>query len=288
MTNPDSAAAKLSGLKLDGGWQVLSMLKRAKSSTGGQFSHSYEVINSDGRKGFLKAFDFSDAFEPGVDTIAFLGMLVNGYEHEKDILLFCKQRGHSKVSLPLHHGNVDVPGMGNVEGKVYYLILDMADGDIRSQVSAKNRFDTLWALRAFRDVCLGLWQVHKDMIAHQDLKPSNVLVYSKTGDFRVADFGRASRRGSTAPHDGLTFPGDGTYAPPEFMFGYKHPDFVPRRIGCDLFMLGNIACFLFAGVNVMAFVMSHLALSINPALGEARTSKFFHILRPLSLRRLKI
>lgn len=250
MPSPDSAAAKLEGLQLDDGWKVVRAISRSSSSTGGQFSHSYEVSNTAGRRGFLKAFDFAVAFDPGADTIAILRMLVNGYEHERDILIFCKQRGHSKISLPLHHGSVQVPGLGNAEGKVYYLILDLADGDIRGQVDASNRLNTLWSARALRDVCLGLWQIHREMIAHQDVKPSNVLVYSKSADFRVADFGRASRRGTVAAHDGLAFPGDRTYAPPEFMYGYTDPDFVKRRIGCDLFMLGNIACFLFAGVNV--------------------------------------
>jgi eukaryotic-like serine/threonine-protein kinase len=264
MPSTNSAAAKLHALKLDDGWEVVRAIPRSAQSTGGQFSHSYEVRNGDGRRGFLKAFDFADAFDPGADTIAILRMLVNGYEHERDILLHCKQRGHSRISLPLYHGNVQVPGMSGAEGRVYFLILDMADGDIRSQVDASNRFNTLWSVRALRDVCLGLWHVHRDMIAHQDLKPSNVLVYSKSSDFRVADFGRASRRGTAALHDNLSFPGDRTYAPPEFMYGYADPDFVKRRIGCDLFMLGNVACFLFAGINLTANIMSHLAPQYQP------------------------
>ena len=136
MPSNGSAAAKLAGLKLEEGWEVVSAISRSSSATGGQFSHSYEVKNTDGRRGFLKAFDFADAFDPGADTIAILRMLVNGYEHERDILLHCKQRGHSKISLPLSHGSVQVPGMSNAEGRVYYLILNMADGDIRSQVDA--------------------------------------------------------------------------------------------------------------------------------------------------------
>ena len=79
-----------------------------------------------------------------------------------------------------------------------------------------------------------------------------------------ADFGRASRRDTVAVHDNLSFPGDGTYAPPEFKYGYADPDFVKRRIGCDLFMLGNIACFLFASVNVTANLISHLAPQYQP------------------------
>ena len=264
MPRPDSAAAKLSSLPLGNGWTVIGEVQRSPAATGGNFSHSYRVRHEDGRLGFLKAFDFSEAFDPDADTITVLRLLTTCFEHERDILLHCKDRRHSKVSLPIVHGRVQVPDLNRMEGTVYYLIFELADGDIRGQVDLSNRFDTLWCMRALTDVCLGLWQVHREMIAHQDIKPSNVLMYNKAREFRVADFGRASRLGASAPHDSHLFPGDGTYAPPEFLYGFANPDFVKRRIGCDLFMLGNIACFLFAGINIMSGLISHLAPQYRP------------------------
>lgn len=264
MGSPNSAAAKLAGLALGNGWNVTTAITPATGSTGGSFSHAYHVRNNDGREGFLKAFDFSEAFDPSADTITMLRVLTTCYEHERDLLLHCKDRRYNNVSLPLDHGRIDVPGLPKMEAAVYYIIFEMADGDIRNQVSKSNRFSTLWSVRALHDVCRGLWQIHRDMIAHQDVKPSNVLAYENAGDFKVADLGRASRKGTSAPHDGLAFPGDRTYAPPEFMYGYVDPDFSKRRIGSDLFMLGNIACFLFGGVNIMEVLMSHLAPSHKP------------------------
>jgi serine/threonine protein kinase len=264
MPSTDSAAAKLASLDLGNGWKVGDPIGRAPGATGGMFSHSYRVAHADGRKGFLKAFDFSEAFDPGSDTITMLRVLTTSFEHERDLLLHCKDRGHSKISVALEHGRIDVPGLPRVEATVHYIIFEMADGDIRTQVDASNRFNTVWCTRALRDVCLGLWQMHRDFIAHQDVKPSNVLVYKDSGDFKVGDLGRASKRGASAPHDGFAFPGDRTYAPPEFLYGYVDPDFAKRRIGADLFMLGNIACFLFAGVNIMALLTSHLAPQYRP------------------------
>lgn len=268
MPSPDSAAAKLAGLDLGNDWKVVGDVRPSADATGGNFSHSYRVRHADGRQGFLKAFDFSEAFETGADTISLLRLLTTCYEHERDLLLHCRDRRHSKVSLALEHGRIDVPGLPRMEATVHYIIFEMADGDIRTQVDTSNRFNTLWCTKALSDVCLGLWQMHRDFIAHQDVKPSNVLVYGATGDFKVGDLGRASRRGASAPHDGLAFPGDATYAPPEFLYGYVDPDFIKRRIGSDLFMLGNIASFLFAGVNIMSVLMSHLATQHRP--GEWR------------------
>jgi eukaryotic-like serine/threonine-protein kinase len=123
--------------------------------------------------------------------------------------------------------------------------------------------DVLWCMRALRDVSLGLHQVHREMIAHQDMKPSNVLTY-RDGSFKVADFGRASRKGHSARHDHLNIAGDMTYAPPELLFGFLHQDFAARRIGCDLYMLGNLAAFLFSGVNMSALLLSHLDVQQHP------------------------
>jgi len=118
-------------------------------------------------------------------------------------------------------------------------------------------------MRALKDVTLGLHQVHREMIAHQDAKPSNVLAYGDKG-FKIADFGRASRRGLSARHDGFMIAGDRTYATPELLYGFTHPDFIPRRIGCDLYMLGNLAGFLFSGVNMTAHLLSRLDSQHHP------------------------
>ncbi len=205
-------AAKLEGLKLSDGWIVTSALPK-KSSSGGTFSFFYEVENG-GRKGFLKAIDFTDAFEPGMDTIKALNRLTAAFELERDILVLCAEKRLSKVVIAIAHGEVQVPGFDAVSGRVFYLIFERAEGDVRGQADTTNRLDTLWSLRALRDVCLGLEQIHRHQIAHQDTKPSNVLHYKDT-TFRITDFGRSSRRGRAVYHDEFDVPGDNTYAPPE-------------------------------------------------------------------------
>jgi serine/threonine protein kinase len=186
-----------------------------------------------------------------------LQLLVEGYNHERAVLDVCKDRRMQNVVIALDHGEVNVPDLGPIEGRVYYLIFELADGDVRVQMDISTACGTLWCLQALRDVTLGLHQVHKEAIAHQDVKPSNVLTYEKDF-FKVADFGRSSRRGYVAPHDTMHGPGDKTYAPPELLYGYTAPDFAARRLGCDLYMLGNLAAFLFTGVNVTALMIGKL------------------------------
>jgi eukaryotic-like serine/threonine-protein kinase len=58
-----TAADKLLGLELKNGWKVTKHIGRNPNGTGGTFSQSYEVEKG-GKIGFLKAFDFWQAFEP--------------------------------------------------------------------------------------------------------------------------------------------------------------------------------------------------------------------------------
>lgn len=257
-----SAAEELLNMVLSNGWRVTKKLERHPSSTGGTFSHSYVVENA-GKLGFLKAFDFWEAFEPGVDTAEAIQILTASYNHEREILNHCGERRFSNVVLAVDHGHVDIPGMGPMEGRVFYLIFEMASGDVRVQMDTTKAFDALWSVRALRDITLGLWQVHKEMIAHQDGKPSNVLTYDGPV-FKIADFGRSSRRGRPAPHDDLAIAGDRGYAPPELIYGYIDPEFNARRIGCDLYMLGNLAAFLFSGVNITTRLLALLDPAHHP------------------------
>ena len=251
-----TAAARLSGLTLSDGWRLTEHIKHSPYSTGGTFSHSY-LATKDGMMAFVKAFDFSHAFEPDADTLEILNLLTASYEHERDVLEHCRGRRLSNVAIAIGHGHVSVPDMNTMEGRVYYLLFEKADGDIRCQMDESDAMDSVWCMRALRHVCLGLWQIHRELIAHQDIKPSNILCYGSE-DFRVADFGRSSRRGHGVWYDAAKIPGDRTYAPPELLYGYTHPDFVPRRIGSDLYMFGNLAAFLFTGVNVTEALMAQL------------------------------
>ncbi|TIO06900.1 MAG: hypothetical protein E5X88_21025 [Mesorhizobium sp.] len=251
-----TASAQLKGLVLGSGWKVVRNLPRNPNGSGGTFSNSY-LAEKDGRVAFIKAFDFSEAFEAGVETLKRLGTLIASYEHERDVLEHCRGKRLSHVAVAIDHGYVEVPEMGPVEGRVYYLVFEQAAGDIRCQMDEAEASDLVWCMRALRSVCLGLAQVHREIIAHQDVKPSNVLAYDD-GAFKIADFGRSSKRGNAIWHDDLRFPGDRSYAPPELLYGYVAPDFVPRRMGTDLYMLGNLAAFLFTGTNMTGSIMARL------------------------------
>ena len=102
-----------------------------------------------------------------------------------------------------------------------------------------------------------LRQLHSVEIAHQDIKPSNVLIFEDDLS-KLADLGRASDRNSTSPYDELRCAGDQTYAPPELLYGYVPQDWRARRLGCDLYLLGSLVVFLCIGVSMTHLLFKRL------------------------------
>lgn len=255
------ASANLKGLALPNGWTVTRAIVPGEDATGGHFSNAYLATKDDGTEGFLKAFDFSNAFKAD-NVLDELNKLTTAYLYERDLLFYCKERKLRKVVVAVENGEVKVPDYDEMNGRVFYLIFQLADGDMRRQVSLDERFDAVWCAKALHDVGVGMYQVHRQMIAHQDLKPSNVLVFGD--ECKIADFGRASRKGHPALHDGLNVAGDRTYAPPEQLYGYVHQEWTVRRFGCDLYMFGNLAAFLFTGINMTAQLYSYVDEQFHP------------------------
>jgi eukaryotic-like serine/threonine-protein kinase len=109
-------------------------------------------------------------------------------------------------------------------------------------------------------------QLHFRKIHHQDVKPSNVLVFDGAAFSKLADFGRAHCIGLAAPHDELDVPGALSYAPPEQLYGFGLPDRVEGRRAADLYLLGSMLFFLFDGFPLTTATLRHLAPEHRPSL----------------------
>ena len=95
-------------------------------------------------------------------------------------------------------------------------------------------------------------------IAHQDLKPSNVLVYGPAAGSKICDLGRAWDQNHAGPHDHFAIAGDTGYAPIDVLYGETPVDGRARRFGCDLYHLGSLIVFLFARVHINALIEDYL------------------------------
>ena len=248
--NTSTPAMQLVGRQLKNGWKVTALINRPDTATGGQFSTSYVVHSNEGIRAFLKAMDFRKALETK-DPARALEVMTAAYNFERDVLAKCSAKGLSRIVRVLDFGTIP-PEAGDPSSVVQYLILELADHDIRSFVKWAQVFETAWTLRIMHNVTVALRQLHSIEIAHQDLKPSNVLVFGDNSS-KLGDLGRAYDRNAKSPYDSLPFAGDWTYAPPEVLYKSIYHDWKTRRLGSDIYLLGSLFVFFCANVS-----MTHL------------------------------
>jgi serine/threonine protein kinase len=259
---PMRPAEQLLGLHLNDGWIVDSLVSRSPTATGGTFSVGYVVRNSSGQKAFLKALDYSEAFR-SPNPPEFLQWMTSAYLFEKNICEQCRDFNLGRVARAIGSGNV-LPDPSHAANRVDYLIFELAAGDIRSQLDAQHELDVVFVLRTLHHVATGIGQMHTADMAHQDLKPSNVLVFPDGQGSKVGDLGRAWSKTLPAPHDASDVAGDRGYAPPEALYGSVSPDTHVRRFGCDVYHLGSLATFLFTRVHMGALLLKALAPEHRP------------------------
>ena len=250
-------AQQLAGKTLANGWIVQYPIPRSRSATGGYFSSSYIVRSKSGARAFLKAMDYERALT-APDPARALQAMTAAYNFERDMHEKCRGRRLSRIVTILDSGTLPAPN-GQASSVVQYLIFELADGDIRSFVDIGKAFETAWALRTIHQAAAALQQLHAVNIAHQDLKPSNVLVFDKENS-KVGDLGRASSRLDISPHDKITIAGDKSYAPPELLYGNIPSGWDSRRLGCDMYLLGSLVVFF----CTRGFSMTHLLLAGLP------------------------
>jgi eukaryotic-like serine/threonine-protein kinase len=228
--------------RTDDGWEVLELVVPKSYQTGGFFSVGYLARHDNGRMGFFKALDFRRALDAD-DPTHELEKMLNTYNFERGVLSYCERL--SKVVLAISSGSLSVPGAPL--DKVFYLIFELADGDVRKFAQKQQEYEIIWVLRALHHIAVGLSQLHGVGISHQDLKPSNVLVFQQGRTSKVADLGRAHCTSIPSPHDDFLRPGAANYSPPEQLYGYEMEDREKGRAAADLYLLGSMIYFFFMG-----------------------------------------
>lgn len=239
---------RLLGMKVGSGWTVKSALHRAAGQTGGNFSTGY-IVEKDGAEAFLKAMDLTRALlEPPQHQFDAIRFVIDMIQFEGEVLKECTQRGLSRIVRLLETSIVELdPSNPNplisATNRVHVFVFELGGADVRKTFGIPTPEDTALRLRVLHNTAVGIQQLHSIGIAHQDVKPSNVLGFEE--EHKLTDLGRASRLGITGPLDNELFPGDPTYCPPEFAYGHTPIDHVDRRFATDAYMLGSMVSFLF-------------------------------------------
>jgi serine/threonine protein kinase len=255
---------------LDGEWQVRARIEKAPDATGGHFSVGYHVENADGERAFLKALDYSEALgRPDVSVL--LRNMTESYIFERSVLGECERRRMSRVVRVLAADTIVDPAFAHA---VDYLIFEPADGDVRRALDSMDQFDTAWGLTVCHHAAVAIQQMHSAGLAHQDVKPSNLLTFGG-GLAKLGDLGRSSKRGTAAPHDDQRIRGDRSYAPPELLYGQLGPDWSVRCQACDLYLLGSLILFIFTRTQTTGEILRRLPFVLRP---EVYTEPYAQVL----------
>ncbi len=261
----------LEGMTTADGWRIKESVTFSDTHTGGYFSQCHFVERSVPEKNGKPVRAFLKALDVMKFPLTQLVPIFNGFQHEGDLFDLCKNQKLSRIVRVLERNSIDLGDhLSPLERMIPYMVFELADGDIRETVDASKAATNQWRFYVLHQAASALLQLHGQDIAHQDLKPSNVLRFNEEGGsaatkIKLGDLGRSSRLGVLSPHETLVCPGDLNYAPFEQRYGYTHADWRKRRVSSDVFHLGCLTVFAFTNISFPGYVMDmHLPDAYHP------------------------
>jgi serine/threonine protein kinase len=260
------AAQELEGRTLFSGWKVLRKINYQEIITDSaldDFSVYYEV-EREGQVCFMKAIDFSKYMSikiEGQKTTQLLSKMLEDYHYERDLSLHCQKKRVTKVAFVIDSDEEDVDDY--IYGVVPYLIFEKADGDVREMLAYNKKMDFAWKMKSLHDIAVGLQQLHSAGVSHQNLKPSNVLLFK--GDSKIGDLGKALCPELNEKLYDVEFRGDFSYEPPELLYGYPMQDWQMKSYLADCYVLGSLIVFYLIGVTMNGVLFRYLPENFHPA-----------------------
>lgn len=186
---------------------------------------------------------------------------MNEFRYERDLSNYCRDRHVNKVVIIAGSGEENFPGY--VIGNVAYLVFEKADCDVRKFMDISKTTDVAWCFKSLKDIAIGLKNLHNVGVSHQDLKPSNILVFNK--ESKISDLGRSMCVNMDGPYNDWIYSGDQTYAPIEVFYRYIWTkEWHLKNYMTDCFLLGNLITFYLTGCTITALMGNYLPPNLSP------------------------
>lgn len=249
-------AENMIGIELNDGWVVEEKIEKEEGiDSGGNFSVCYIVKNKASNiRAFLKVIDYAKILgTKTIQTADQMYLATSAYIYEREILKKCVNKKLDKIIKAYTFGEYN--DSTNLYNKISYIIFELADYDVRKFLFQLELLDYAWVIRSLHSITIGIKQLHTNKIAHQDLKPSNILIFLNEGT-KIGDMGRTCSFGEDiiSPFNKDPFPGDYTYAPFDILYNYIDNEGLRQKYGTDLFMLGSLILFYISNINMAASV----------------------------------
>jgi serine/threonine protein kinase len=167
----------------------------------GQMLGRYRVLEPLGRGGMARVYR---AYHPQLDRYVAIKVLrsdlVEGDEFDASSWR-ARFRREARAVAALRHSNIVQVFDSDVEGEIYYIVLELLEGDtLKTRLNdyrvRGGRMPLGEIVRVMLDVLDGLAYAHGEGMVHRDLKPANILL-TRRGEAVITDFGIAQIVGST-------------------------------------------------------------------------------------------
>ena len=150
--------------------------------------------------------------------------MTENFTYERDLLKFCSEHNMKRIVTAIDSGEYREP---ETIIPVPYLVFELAQGNLKNFRPIKNP-DLAWKLRVFHGILVGLRQLHNHSIVHQDIKPSNILIFGKDVS-KISDLGSATKFDLESNWNKMEHVGDLRYSPIELLYNYFSTDWDTRR-----------------------------------------------------------
>lgn len=256
------SAKELVGFVIEDRWEFTKLQHEAPPTSGGNFGVGYFAYDRiDEVERFIKVVDFRSRLA----DLSQLTALLQLANFEVDMHKYCARM--TKVVRMLAHGQLFFRMPDGVEYSFLCLVLEKGEGDIKSHLDFLPAKSPYWKLWVLRDVALAATQIERGNLAHNDIKPSNVIRFDSKGtahNIKLGDIGRAVTKSGSGPFDGLDWAGDPRHKPIETLYGWKEGEFQNRHTAADAYMLGNLMSFLFVGASMTERIVNSLPEKYRP------------------------
>jgi serine/threonine protein kinase len=173
----------------------------APASLEGQTLGKYRVLEPLGHGGMARVYR---AFHPQLNRYVAIKVLRSDLMDEEEFETSSwreRFRREAQAVAALRHPNIVQVFDSDVEGDVYYMVLELLEGDtLKTRLNDyRTRGEQMpWGeiVRILLDALDGLAYAHSEGMIHRDIKPGNILL-TRRGQAVVADFGIARIVGST-------------------------------------------------------------------------------------------
>ena len=166
------------------------------ASLEGQTLGRYRVLEPLGRGGMARVYR---GYHPQLNRYVAIKVLRSDLVEDEDFLT--RFRREAQAVAALRHSNVVQVFDFDVHGDVYYMVMELMEGDtLKTRLNDYRVRDErmAWgeAVRVLLDVLDGLAYAHSEGMVHRDIKPANILL-TRRGQAVIADFGIAQIVGGT-------------------------------------------------------------------------------------------